>query len=312
MHRLAATFAIVMFLSSCAASDTDTTPAATTPPAASTAATALPTTPPTTDDPQRNSPCLDGDRPFASSGLISALGGPSGDAAQVSGIRAAAHPGCERVVIDLLTVDGAPAGSLGSVGVEYDEITGIVRINLPRTITRTAVADTRFDGELTARAFVVRTAGGHLAIDIHVVAGAAIVLRAFEVDSPSRIVVDLRPEAEATPVLGAAFGEGVVLINPTPGPVVAPVLVSGYARTFEALVIARLHDSRETDPVAEETAVATDWTEAWGEFIITFPTPHEGPLELFVGSDSLRDGEPIGVWIALDLTSTVPVEPPEV
>ena len=118
---------------------------------------------------QPDSPCLVGDRPFSSSGVISAFGGATGDAAQISGIRAGSHPGCERVVIDLLTADGAPAGSLGLVGVEYQEEVGIVRINLPNVVTRTAVADTRFDGALANRAYVVYTREGHLAVDIHTV-----------------------------------------------------------------------------------------------------------------------------------------------
>jgi len=305
MHRLAASIAVVLFVSSCSTSGTDTTVATTTTTTtfpATVADTVLPTAPEVTSLPQPLPPCLEGDRPFATSGLISALGGSSGDAAQISGIRAAAHQGCDRVVVDLLTVDGAPAGSLGPVTVEYDAIVGIVRINLPRMVTRTAVADSLFDGTLAGRAFVVRTVDGNLAVDVHVVAGTAVALRAFEVGAPSRIVVDLRPEAETPPVLGAVIGDGVVVTDPAPGPAVAPLLVSGYARTFEALVIGRLHDTVEGDPLLEEAAVATDWTEAWGEFTITFSDPPARPLELFVGSDSPRDGKPTGVWITVDLT----------
>lgn len=315
MHRLvpriATVIAIAVLVSSCATSGSDPTEAPTT--SATPVDATVPTTaaPATSAAPLSTPPCLAGDRPFAASGIISAFGGPNGDAAQISGIRAASHDGCDRVVVDLLTVDGAPAGSLGPVGVEYNETAGIVRINLPRTVTNTAVADSLFDGVLAERAFVVRTVAGHLAVDIHVVAGSSVALRAFEVGAPARVVVDLRSDTEATPVTGATTDNSVVVITPTPGPASTPLVVSGYARTFEARVEARLHDTPDGDPVAQDATTATDWTEAWGEFTITLPEAPARPLELFVGSESPRDGTPLGVWMTVDLTSTEPVAPPE-
>jgi hypothetical protein len=249
-----------------------------------------------------------GDRPFSSSGVISAFGGATGDAAQISGIRAGSHPGCERVVVDLLTADGAPAGSLGLVGVEYNEEVGVVRINLPDVISRTAIADTRFDGELVDRAYVVRTADGPLAIDIHVVAGAAVALRAFEVDAPSRIVVDLRADPEATPVRGSTVGDGIVVIEPGTGTITTPLAVTGYARTFEANVIIRLHSSRDTDPITETVTTAAEWVQAWGEFEAMLTAIPPQTLELFVGADSPRSGAPEGVWLAIDATVADPAD----
>ncbi|MEA2001676.1 MAG: Gmad2 immunoglobulin-like domain-containing protein [Actinomycetota bacterium] len=315
MRRLAPSIATVISIAvlaaSCATTGSDPTEAPTT--SAAPVDTTVPATaaPATSAAPLSTPPCLAGDRPFATSGIISAFGGSNGDAAQISAIRATSHEGCDRVVVDLLTVDGAPASSLGPVGVEYDESAGIVRINLPRTVTNTAVADSLFDGVLAERAFVVRTVAGHLAVDIHVVAGSSVALRAFEVNAPARVVVDLVADDEATPVTGATAGEGVVVITPTPGPATTPLVVSGYARTFEAHVEARLHDTSQGEPVAEDTTTATDWTEAWGEFTITLPDAPARSLELFVGSESPRDGSPLGVWMTVDLTSTEPVEPPE-
>lgn len=303
MRSLVAVLVLTATVAACSGSGTTTTTPATT---SSVPPTAPPTTsvaPPTTQ-PAATSPCLEGDRPFATGGVISAFGGATGDAAQISGIRAAGHPGCERVVVDLLTVDGAPAGSVGLTGVEYDEVVGVVRVNLPKAITRTALTDLLLDGDLISRAFVVRTGDGHLAIDIHVAAGAGVALRAFEVDAPSRIVVDVRPDDEAPVVRGATFGEDVVVIEPAPGATLTPLQVSGYARAFEANVTARVHDDQTGDALAEATTTATDWVDAWGEFTMVLEDPPARPLQLFVGSDSPSDGSPIGVWMSVDLSST--------
>ena len=260
---------------------------------------------PTTTSAPADSPCLVGDRPFSSSGVVSAFGGATGDAAQISGLRAGSHPGCERVVVDLLTVDGAPAGSIGLVGVEYDETVGIVRINLPASINRTAVADSLFDGELVERAYVVRTEEGQLAIDIHVVAGAAVALRAFEVDAPSRVVVDVRPQDDAQPVRGASTSSTIVVVDPAAGPATSPVVVSGYARTVRQDVIARIHDARDAAPVEEQTDSIRGGNDVWHEFTITFPALPEAQFELFVGPGSGNTG----LWIPIDLTPRPDVDP---
>jgi len=307
--RILTATALSLLLAACSAATTDSEQTSTTapPPASTATSTEAPTI--TTLGGQPDSPCLVGDRPFSTSGVISAFGGATGDAAQVSSLRAGSHPGCERVVVDLLTADGAPAGSIGLVGVEYDEEVGIVRINLPESVSRTAVADSRFDGTLADRAYVVRTTAGHLAIDIHVAAGAGIALRAFEVDAPSRIVVDLRPNPEASPVRGATVGDGVVVIEPGPGPATAPLSVAGYSRAFEANVIVRLHETRDSPPIAETVTTATDWVEVWGEFQVALAAIPDQQFELFVGSESPRDGTPQGAWLSIDPTVTDPPDP---
>jgi hypothetical protein len=301
MRRFITALAFVALVAACAPTTDDAAPETTAaPPPPETTSTTAP--PPPTSGTQPDSPCLIGDRPFSSSGVISAFGGATGDAAQISGIRAGGHPGCERVVVDLLTSDGAPAGSLGLVGVEYREDVGIIRINLPNVITRTAVADTRFDGDLAERAYVVHTEDGHLAVDIHVTAGAAVALRAFEVDAPSRIVVDLRPDPDAAAVRGSIVGDGIVVIDPAPGTVDAPLSVSGYARAFAANVVVRLHASRDAAPLAEATTTATEWGEAWGEFKVMLTSIPQQPLELFVGAESPRGGSAAGAWVTIDAT----------
>lgn len=259
---------------------------------------------------QSDSPCLGGDRPFSSSGIISAFGGATGDAAQISGLRSASYPECERVVVDLLTTDGAPAGSIGLVGVEYNESIGIVRVRLPETVSRTAVADSRFDGTMVERAFVVRTSEGQLAVDIHIVAGAAVAVRAFEVDAPSRVVVDIRADSDSAPVRGSIADEDLIVVDPGSGPASLPLAVSGYVRTAGTTVTARFSETRESDPLAEVTEAIGGQNETWNEFAISFTDLPEGPLVLFVGTGSLRS-EVTGVWQTVDVAKNEPVGAPE-
>ena len=304
MRRFATSTALLLMLTSCATTSETSGTTTTAPPAPQATATTATTS--TLADTPPDSPCLVGDRPFSSSGVISAFGGATGDAAQISSLRSGSHPGCERVVVDLLTADGAPAGSLGLVGVEYDEEVGIVRINLPAMILRTAVADSLFDGELAEHAYVVRTTEGHLAVDIHVVAGAAVALRAFEVDAPSRIVVDLRPNPDATPVRGAIAAGGIIVVTPGPGRTTAPLTVSGYVRPHEANVVASLHEEQGSEPLAETTTTAPERAGAWGEFEVRFATLPQQRVELFVGSTPRRGGSPNGAWITLGAAATTP------
>ncbi|MDJ0925856.1 MAG: hypothetical protein QNJ77_15000 [Acidimicrobiia bacterium] len=270
---------------------TTTNPPATSPPASTT------TTAPASTQPA--SPCLTGDRPFSSSGVISAFGGASGDAVQISGLRAARHPGCERIVLDLLTADGAPAGSLGLVGVEYDSEIGIVRINLPPSITVTSVADLLLDGDLADRAYVVQTSEGNLALDIHAVPGSSVALRAFEMTGPSRIVVDLKTDTDVPPVQGVASNDYVVVTNPASGPGKNPLLVTGYARPGISQVEVSIHDHAASDPAVTTPATVAGSNQAWGEFSVGIVDPLSGTHELFVGEPSSRQ-DSSGVWISID------------
>ncbi len=298
MRRLVSLIAIGLLATSCTAEvgdDPTTTAEATT--------TTSPTVAPvdvTTTETSSQSPCLDGDRPFAAAGLISAFGGATGDASQVSSIRVGTHPGCERVVIDLLTADGAPAGSLGPVAVEYRADSGVIRVNLPDSVLRTAIADSTFDGELAERAYVVRTAAGHLAVDVHVAVGVAVSLRAYEVGAPSRIVVDLRPDDAVEPVRGAVRDGAVVVVTPTDGPVPTTLEVSGYSRGTGDITAELYTDSEEAALVAA-TVAANDWSQGWGEFVIELTAPSSDPLLLVVGNGSAEAQIGVNPGTAIDL-----------
>ena len=229
------------------------------------------------------------------------LGADVGDAEYVAALRWAAHPGCERVVIDLSSGSGSPAGSVGDATVTVLDASGVVRVNLPQAVTRTGIIDTLFDGDLARGAYVVRRADGSLAVDIHIGSSAPAQIRAFAVDSPARIVVDLSPApAGGTPVAARPTTAGnVVVLSPAPGEATFPLAITGYARTFEASVVARL--SVDGSVVAETFTTATDWIDAWGTFTLTFESGPSGEVILFVGEDSARDGTPLGVTFPIDV-----------
>lgn len=238
--------------------------------------------------------------------MISAFGSADGDASQVSGFRWESHPGCERVVIDLLTADGAPAGSLDPAGVEYNAGAGVIRINMPESIARSAVADSRFDGAIITRAYAVTTAG-NLAIDLHLAAGRPYAVRAYEVDSPKRIVVDVREDPGADPVVGAMFGNSVVVVTPTAGPVTPPLRLSGYVShsigdvTAEMMVDGEVAASQTSDDLRGE--------HTWREFTMVFGDVPDAEVRLVVTPD---DHQEQAVEVPIDATRPVDSVSPEV
>lgn len=275
-----------------------------------TTTTAAPTLPTTTAAPVTDeSPCLAGDRPFAREGIISAFGGANGDAAQISKLRWASHPGCERIVIELLTADGAPAGAIDPVGVDYNSQTGIIRVALPEAITRSAIADTRFDGELVSGAFVVATQAGTLAVDLHVTPESALALRAFEVDSPSRVVIDVRPDDEAAVVVGASVGDSVVVLSPLRDSTDKTVQVRGYVRGGSGEVKVAVFRMSEEPALVLETTIATPDGNLWQEFATVIRDLPADVLQFEVTTERDRTGPP--ARITIDTTDRSIPEPPE-
>ncbi len=304
MNRYLLGVAASLLISACATvGSSDTTADSTT----STTLAAV-TQPPTTAEPivTDDSPCLAGDKPFSAEGIISAFGTANGDAAQISGIRWAAHPGCERVVVDLLTADGAPAGAIDPVGVDYSSAQGVVRIKLPASVSRSSIADTLLDGELADRAYVVATEDGRLAIDIHVASGTTPSLRAYEVSSPSRIVVDLRGDQPAEEVRGTSTSSTVVLVSPIAGNAGTGFTVSGYVKGRSDEVLVSVLDS-EGAQIAEQSVSVNGDSTIWREFSLELADLAPARMQLRVG---LGSGPP--AIVELDATDSDPIPPPEV
>jgi len=87
------------------------------------------------------------------------------------------------------------------------------------------------------------------------------------------------------------------VLEPRAGAVSYPLKIRGYARTFEANVIARLSVGDRV--VARTHGTAADYATTWGEFELTIARGPSGDVDLFVGEDSAADGTPVGVTILL-------------
>jgi hypothetical protein len=115
---------------------------------------------------------------------------------------------------------------------------------------------------------------------------------------PARVVVDLRPGGGALPPPPARDAR-VVVLEPRGGPASYPLTVTGYSRTFEANVVARLEQGGEE--VFETFTTATAWVDAWGHYSLSIPRGPAGPVTLHVGEYSARDGSWEGVAVELEM-----------
>jgi hypothetical protein len=239
--------------------------------------------------------CLQGE-PFVASGEIPLDAPPNGDAAEVSDIRWEEHPGCERMVIDLAAADGQAAGVVGAVRAEVLRDLGVVRVTLPGVESvEQAATDATFRGQLARAAYVMWAEQGRwIDLDVHLAGPAE--AHVTTLGEPARVVIDLRPGGGAVPPAPVS-DDRVVVLRPRPGEASYPLEVTGYARTFEANVVARLeHQGRA---VADSFTTATAWVDAWGHYTITFADGPSGPIVLHVGEYSARDGTWEGVAVEL-------------
>lgn len=258
---------------------------------------------------QQGEPTCDDGAAYATEGSLLDRDAVADDATSVSALRFGAHESCERLVIDFANADGTDATMLGNANVAFHREEGIIRVHLPADFPRTTLPDGATDvepaGEYIQAAYTVMSDDANYGpfVDVHV--DGAVAGRAFVLDSPARLVVDVRPGGN--PVGDAAHGganDNVVVVSPEPGSVSYPININGYSRTFEANVIARLYQDGEM--VAETSTMAAAWAETWGEFNATIDSGPSGELELFVGTESAQDGSEQGVRFDVTVGETDP------
>jgi LysM repeat protein len=236
---------------------------------------------------------------FVSSGNMPGRDGPPGDARQIFGFRAADHDGCARLVIDLGTAAGNQAQTAGPVFGEYLREQGLIRVHLGNEYSLQdmidAPADQQIDTSLFDTAYVVWSQDGHPYVDVHLT--EPVLARLIVVDSPARVVIDAQPE---TIVTSPATSDNVVVVQPRDNDVQSyPLVITGYGRTFEANVIARIYVDGEIQ--AETFTTAASWAETWGEFELVLDEGPLGEIELFVGEESAKDGTEQGVRVQLTM-----------
>ncbi|CAN5614514.1 hypothetical protein BH23BAC4_BH23BAC4_06130 [soil metagenome] len=255
--------------------------------------------PPTTPSPDNNqtSVCLEG-RPFQADGTLSVEGAGEANATRVADLRWEAHEGCERFVVDLSTEATVPASGVNRVAAQVLRDLGVVRIHLPgiRNVAADAT-DMEANGELVREAFAIWAPDGDgTYIDIHLASAAEVHVHVLT--DPARVVVDLRPGVSAIPS-APARSNAVAVLTPRAGAQSYPLRVTGYARTFEANVVARLEQDGEE--VFSDFTTATAWADAWDYFEITIPEGPSGSVTLHVGEHSARDGTWQGAEIPLEM-----------
>ena len=238
--------------------------------------------------------CLAGNLPFAEQGIVAALDSPQPDATTVGGIRWQSDEGCERVIIEFLTDGGSPATRLGPVGVTLTADTGVVRISLPEEVESTAIGDSLIAGALVDRIYVVEGIEDGLVVDVHLAARAA--ARAFSTNSPSRLVVDLRPTSDVPIGSAAGASNSVVVSSPLPGPSLYPLQVAGYAAPGVDAVQITLSANDRT-ALERSVSTVTD-NHLWRAFAITISDGPSGVVLLQVTDAAATDD---GVIVELDL-----------
>jgi hypothetical protein len=281
--RVVAVFGVVLVLAGCVTDG-----------AAVTTITTVSTT--TTDDlsPSTLPPVVEcpGIGDFAEGRGIADIDGTESDTRRLGRISWDTSDQCESFRFEFETSEAAPATSPPDVRVDHLESFQVIRISLD--VDSTIITDQVVETNLVDRLSVVRSLTGELFVDLHLTSPAAV--RVSSSSSPARLSVDLRPGF--VPFSGeATVGENVVLTSPTAGAEVGPsAQLLGYARTFEASVLAvATQDGRV---VGEADTIAADSLQTWGEYRLSVTLP-PGPLTLFVGESNPADGSLDGITVDL-------------
>ncbi len=240
--------------------------------------------------------CLQG-TPFVADGEVPLDAREPGTAHEVNALRWKTHEGCGRFVIDFSAEDGTHAATIGEVRAEVLRDLGVVRINL-RDVERVHpdATEASFDGLARAAYAVWSDEGRWVYVDLHLADEAE--AHVAVLDDPGRVIVDLRPGGPAIPP-PAVFGRRVVVIEPRAGEQAYPLTVTGYARTFEANVVARI--MRGGDEMDETFTTASAWADAWGHYAMNIEQGPSGAVELHVGEYSARDGAWEGVVVEIEM-----------
>ncbi|NOT34358.1 MAG: hypothetical protein HOP12_09335 [Candidatus Eisenbacteria bacterium] len=233
---------------------------------------------------------------FVADGNVARLGEGDGDAVTLSSLVGARIGNRDRLVIAFADSSGLPARRLGGSRVELLRGQGVLRVWLPGRIERAAMTETWLSNDLLVGAYVVHSMEGQRFVDVHLRAPA--VARAWQDDRTAAIVIEFEAGGDPLPA-AAARGARVVLMLPRAGPTGYPLQVWGYARTFEANVVAELMvDGR----IVQDTfTTAADYVEMWGEFRLMLPGGPSGEIELRVGEGNAETGEWEGTSVRLTL-----------
>jgi hypothetical protein len=232
---------------------------------------------------------------FEEGGGIAEIPGEGSDSRSLGRISWETNDQCETFHIDFETSEGAPATTVPAIRVDHLESFQVVRIDLD--VDGTLVTDQLVETGLVDRLYVVRALSGDMFVDLHLAEPAAVRVQVFS--SPARLSLELRPGV--VPFAGrSTLGQDIVLTSPPGGADVDPnVQLIGYARTFEANVLAVV--TQGGDVVTEATTTAADSAFTWGEYRLALTLP-PGAVTVFLGDESPEDGSLEGITV--DLTAS--------
>lgn len=274
---------LIALLAACAGNGSVTTSSADT--STSTSSVPVSTVPPVVDCP--------GVGEFEEGRGVADIDGEASDSRRLGRISWESSDLCETFQFDFETSEGAPATSLPDIEVDHLDSFQVVRISMD--IDSAVIADQLVETNLVDRLYVVRSLSGAMFVDLHLADPAAV--RASSSSSPARLTLELRPGF--VPFSGeSAVDDRVVLTSPTQeSEADVSTQFLGYARTFEANVVAIV--TQDDSVVAEVDTTAADSLETWGEFRFDLTLP-PGPVSVFVGDVDADSGSLDGV--TLDLT----------
>lgn len=222
-------------------------------------------------------PCLAGDAPFVEDGSAGVLTSSSAEMAAVGGVSWRDYGGCERLIIEYQTTEGAPAVDPPTVATLLIRASGVLRLNLDETVTTSRFQEQQVDTDLVDGVFAVRTPSGATFVDIHL--ADAVVARVANVSGPGRTIVDLR--RGGTPYGGTPTRAGnIIVVEPLLGDVSYPFSVSGYALTDDDEITATLVGGTAS---IEASAPISDHYDTWGSFTLLFPDGPDGPITVDLG-----------------------------
>lgn len=241
-------------------------------------------------------PAAVADTAYLAHGTIATFGDTAGEARSLAAIVFANAGGGQRVVLTFADAEGLPANTVGPGRVEIRRDLGVVRVWLPKEVDAGAMTETFWAGEIASDAFLVRSIDGGCFVDVHLRVPA--VARVWETALPAALVLDLRPGGDPVPER-ATRNTQVVLLTPRGGEATYPLVIGGYARTFEANVVLRLMQHGKS--VRDTFTTASDYVYMWGEFRLVLPTGPAGALELQAGQGNMETAAWEGVGVPIEL-----------
>lgn len=276
----------IVLLTGCIANGTSTSRAP------QVATTLAPSTPTSTLPPVVECP---GVGEFEEGSGIADISEESSDSSSISRISWEVSDQCESFYIDFATSEGAPATTAPGIRVDHLDSFQVVRVRM--SVESTVVTDQLVETGLVDRLYVVRSLGGDMFIDLHLVEPAAV--RASVTSSPARLTLDMRPGF--VPFAGAALvDEDIILTSPVTRTDLDPTVeFLGYARTAEGEVHAVVRQAGEV--VDETSTTAADYLETWGEYRLLTTLP-SGQVSVVLGEPGPDNGPIQGITLDLSVS----------